>query len=45
MNWLPDQGLSLASGSSLRLRYLVVAFAGTPESADLAGVYARWTAG
>jgi hypothetical protein len=42
MNWLPDDGLTLAQGASLRLRYLVVGYAGTPETADLQGVYARW---
>ena len=44
MNWLPEQGLSLAQGGSLRLRYLVVAYAGTPQAADLPGLYARWSA-
>ncbi len=45
MNWLPDEGLPLPEGSTLRLRYLVVAFAGAPESVDLAGIHARWSAG
>jgi hypothetical protein len=44
MNWLPDAGLTLAQGNTLRLRYLVAAFAGTPEEAGLPGVYEAWAA-
>lgn len=45
MNWLPEEGMTLAEGSAVRLRYLVAAFAGTPQDADLEGVYRGWVGG
>jgi len=42
MNWLGDDGLRLEAGQSLRMRYLVVGYAGTPDEADLPGVYSQW---
>jgi len=42
MNWLQKRGdnpLVLAKGEELKLRYRVVAFAGTPKEADLNGLW------
>lgn len=35
----------LPAGQSLRLKYKVIAFAGDPQEADLAGQYEQWIAG
>jgi len=43
MQWLGDDGMHIAEGDSLRLGYLVVAYQGTPDEADLAGVLERWS--
>ena len=44
MYWPTDgKATSLTRGKTLRLRYRVVVFAGTPESADLTGRHADFS--
>ncbi len=43
--WLGQEGWSLAAGQSIRLRYLVVGFAGDPEQAGLGDLFRRWASG
>ena len=43
MNWFPNgKSLELAEGEELKLRYRVVAFAGTPKDADLDGLWTEF---
>ncbi|MGQ9731120.1 MAG: PmoA family protein [Candidatus Zipacnadales bacterium] len=42
MQWLGNEGLTLAPGDSFHLRYLVVAYAGTPDEVDLNGILFQW---
>lgn len=42
MNWLPKEGLRLAPGENLRLRYLAVVHAGELSDQQLNDLLARW---
>lgn len=43
MQWLGEAGMDMAEGDSWHLRYLVVAFAGTPDEAGLADLHQTWS--
>ena len=42
MQWVPAEGMKIAAGETRRMRYLVVAYGGTPDEAGLPAIYEEW---
>lgn len=43
MNWTGKQGMTLAKGAALTLKYRVVVHGGNEKDADIAGIFKEWT--